>query len=435
MVEDIPPQSLGSVLDQGAGLSIIERILVASDCEGSSTFSRFIAVRYLGGILDLPSFWLQSGMMLRAVVQKILVRATTLLKDLGVDSVRSDDSMLSVPSDIEGVDILCEVLLVRIQSWLPDRLSSEITCEAWYPSLYHVVQLLRQPKTEDLLPRSWTLATGEEFRELVPSQYQTRVVATLSAISQLSDQVHSLYHEREAPPQKDDLYRRTETKLKVKIRRATSKDRIRQYGKVTYTLLNQPYLQAMATVSLLIMEMIQCVKDTEQAGVKMAERSYQLVCAIINICHDSEADLAPTMIRNIAQFSETLEKILTFVRGQVKGSFWRRILRSMEDADLIAECNAGLKHASDVFGVQSGITAIMPMAEMRKYATQRHEELITILKEKRSRLKRSWTPDWDDSPTSAPRKKLLELLGSPVGLDASSTMLGDGRDQTYLIVL
>ncbi|KAJ7104865.1 hypothetical protein C8R44DRAFT_886895 [Mycena epipterygia] len=181
MIEDIPPRSLGSVLDQSAGLSLIERLVVASECEGNSTFSRFIAIRYLGGILDLPSFWLQSGTMFRAVAQKLLVRATLLLRDLGVDSGRPDESPPGIPSDVEGIDILCEVLLAQIQTWLPDRPSPTITGEAWYPSLYDVLQLLRQPKTEDLLPRSWALATAPKLRQLVPSEYQTRIVDTLSS--------------------------------------------------------------------------------------------------------------------------------------------------------------------------------------------------------------------------------------------------------------
>jgi hypothetical protein len=36
----------------------------------------------------------------------------------------------------------------------------------------------------------------------------------------------------------------------------------------------------------------------------MTQRAYELVCAIINICRDQEAELAPAMIRSITQFSE-----------------------------------------------------------------------------------------------------------------------------------
>ncbi|KAJ7801838.1 hypothetical protein B0H14DRAFT_1673352 [Mycena olivaceomarginata] len=129
------------------------------------------------------------------------------------------------------------------------------------------------------------------------------------------------------------------------------------------------------------METVQRVKDNKDACMKMTERAYELLCAIINICRDAEAEVAPAMVRSIIQFSETLEKILAFVRNQVKGGL---LFRSMEDVDLIKECNAGLKHALDVLGVQSDIIGAMTMAEMQKDAKQRHEDLIAILNEKRS---------------------------------------------------
>ncbi|KAJ7453836.1 hypothetical protein FB451DRAFT_1408717 [Mycena latifolia] len=228
--------------------------------------------------------------------------------------------------------------------------------------------------------------------------------------------------------------------MTLTIRRAVTGDRVLQYGTVACTLLkdignasNQPYLQAIASVALLIMETVQRVKDNKDACVKMTERAYELVCAIINICRDSEAELAPTMIRSITQFTDTLEKILSFVRSQVKGSIWRRIFRSMEDADLINECNVGLKHALDVFGVQSGIIAAMTMAEMQKDATKRHEELIAILKEKRSRPKRSSSSGADGSRSSSPRKKrpssLKTDLARSVTMLPASPKIFYGRDE------
>ncbi|KAJ7061085.1 hypothetical protein C8F01DRAFT_1369349 [Mycena amicta] len=118
----------------------------------------------------------------------------------------------------------------------------------------------------------------------------------------------------------------------------------------------------------------------------MTERAHELVGAVINICSDSDAELSPDMVRSIEQ---TLQKILKFVRSQVKGSFVRRMLRSMEDADLITECNSGLKHALDVFSVQSGIIAAKTMAEMQKEARVRHDELAKILQEENSRKRSS----------------------------------------------
>ncbi|KAJ7078796.1 hypothetical protein C8R44DRAFT_95604 [Mycena epipterygia] len=299
--------------------------------------------------------------MFRAVVQKLLVRTTLLLKDLGLDSGRPDEP--GVPSDIEGVDILCEVLLARIQTWLPERPSSSITLEAWYPTLYHVVQLLRKSKTEDLLPRSWAIATTAKLRELIPSHYETRVVDALSETGDpVSDQVASLYqyHEQRDPPQT-----------------ATREEHV-LYGTVACTLLedvsnasNQPYLRAIASLSLSIMETVRAnypwssspfqfkimlisdrMTTNQQACVEMTERACELVCAIINVCRDSEAEFAPTMARSIAQFSQMLKRVLKFVRGHVKAAFWLRLLYSEQHAELIAKYNAGLKDALNVFGVR-----------------------------------------------------------------------------------
>ncbi|KAJ7766087.1 hypothetical protein B0H16DRAFT_385974 [Mycena metata] len=193
---------------------------------------------------------------------------------------------------------------------------------------------------------------------------------------------------------------------------------------------NQPYLQLTASVSLLIMETAQRVNDNKDACVKMAERAYEIICAIINICRDSEAELAPAMIRDITQFSETLEKILTFVRRQVKGGLLRRIGRSIENADLIAECNIGLKHAMVIFRVQSGIIATMTMAEMLQKVKQSHEELIVILKEKRSRPQHSSPSGSDDC---SPRKKCPSSLKtdvrSGISMLPASPKIFYGRDE------
>ncbi|KAJ7459359.1 G-protein alpha subunit-domain-containing protein [Mycena latifolia] len=179
LVEDIPPQSLSSVSAEGSGLNIIEQLLVASDCEGTSSFSGPIAIRYLGGILELLSFWGQTETIFRSVVQKLLARAELLLKDLGVDSPGADDSTTRVQSDIEGVDIFCKVLLAGIQTWLPDQSSRAAMDEGWYLSLRHVLDLLRQPKAQDLLHRSWTMATTGKLQEVLPSDYESRVVDTI----------------------------------------------------------------------------------------------------------------------------------------------------------------------------------------------------------------------------------------------------------------
>lgn len=112
-------------------------------CRGISRFASLISVRYLGGILELPSFWLQNGVVFQAVVGKILLRVIILLRDLGVDSL-GDSEHLGSDSDTEGVDILCTAVLAGVQNWFWGRRPTDIHSEYWYRDFREVVKLLRQ---------------------------------------------------------------------------------------------------------------------------------------------------------------------------------------------------------------------------------------------------------------------------------------------------
>src|ERR1700761_2232343 len=48
-------------------------------------YTSLLAVRYLGGILQLPSFWTQARTVFQWFVQKLFAQATRLLQDLGSD--------------------------------------------------------------------------------------------------------------------------------------------------------------------------------------------------------------------------------------------------------------------------------------------------------------------------------------------------------------
>ncbi|KAK7044398.1 hypothetical protein R3P38DRAFT_2878571 [Favolaschia claudopus] len=218
--------------------------------------------------------------------------------------------------------------------------------------------------------------------------------------------------------------------MPMTIRPATKRERALQYGTVAATLLkdvgnasNQPYLQAIASISLLIMETVKRVRENKEACMRLTEKAYDLVSAVINICSDSDAELAPTMVRSITQFTETLEKILTFVRSQVKGGIIRRMFRSMEDADLIKQCNDGLKHALDVFGVQSAITAAMTMAVIQKDAKQRQEEVVAILTERHAKR----AADGSRSKRHRPRLSVKTDI-STMSMLPSSPKIFYGRD-------
>jgi hypothetical protein len=108
---------------------------------GRSDFSPLIAIRYLGGILEIHSFWIQTGPIHEAIINKIIAKTALFLKDIGVDS--ADDEAMG-PSDVEGIDNLCNALLQGVQRWMVGRDGPDLAGEFWYNGFVQLIQLLRQ---------------------------------------------------------------------------------------------------------------------------------------------------------------------------------------------------------------------------------------------------------------------------------------------------
>lgn len=48
----------------------------------------------------------------------------------------------------------------------------------------------------------------------------------------------------------------------------------------------------------------QTVKVNKDETMRMTQQVYTLICAVINLCHDTDVELPPAMIHNMAQLSE-----------------------------------------------------------------------------------------------------------------------------------
>jgi hypothetical protein len=108
--------------------------------------------------------------------------------------------------------------------------------------------------------------------------------------------------------------------------------------------------------------------------MRMVSQIDELLSAILHlrVKPDSAEDtLSPATLHNIAKFAEsiasfslfcrnlvdtefsTLQKIHSFIEAQQKNSKFRRFFRQSENTGQLEVCNAGLRHALDVFGVRS----------------------------------------------------------------------------------
>ncbi|TFK37765.1 hypothetical protein BDQ12DRAFT_723843 [Crucibulum laeve] len=103
-----------------------------------------------------------------------------------------------------------------------------------------------------------------------------------------------------------------EATLRVSSVKAPSKtSNLLQYGALAARMLKEiaeatgaPYLKTIAGLATLIIQTVETVRYNKEECVRMTGFTYELICAIINICKNTEAELPPSMVQNIEKFQE-----------------------------------------------------------------------------------------------------------------------------------
>ncbi|KAJ6579378.1 hypothetical protein B0H10DRAFT_911355 [Mycena sp. CBHHK59/15] len=142
---------------------------------------------------------------------------------------------------------------------------------------------------------------------------------------------------------------------------------------------NNPYLKGIAGISLLLLETVQTVKTNRSQCLSLIERIHEIITAIINLCGDAGSSLSPAILRSLAQFFETLQKVYAFIRSQQNTGMFKRILRATETAALLEDCNKGLEHAVNLFKIQARLMASAEIAQARTDAEKRYDELADLI--------------------------------------------------------
>ncbi|KAF7328218.1 High osmolarity signaling protein SHO1 [Mycena venus] len=129
------------------GLSIIERLLVECDCssDGASNFPNALCFRYLGGIFDLPGFWLDLSSINTTIAHKMCREMVRVMKDLGVDILVLGVINEGEPEfDYEGIDFLATRILNGLSSWITKLEPEDWPAQPWYESFIGFIELLRR---------------------------------------------------------------------------------------------------------------------------------------------------------------------------------------------------------------------------------------------------------------------------------------------------
>jgi hypothetical protein len=85
----------------------------------SEKYEPWIAIRYLGAVLESSSFWVQQSHHIhQSVTKKLFERVRQLVEDLDVKGwATTDVALRRIRGDVQGVDIITFALLNGLKIW------------------------------------------------------------------------------------------------------------------------------------------------------------------------------------------------------------------------------------------------------------------------------------------------------------------------------
>ncbi|KAJ7310791.1 hypothetical protein DFH08DRAFT_756995, partial [Mycena albidolilacea] len=149
-----------------------------------------------------------------------------------------------------------------------------------------------------------------------------------------------------------------------------------------------------------LLKNIETVKKNKRTCIELMEQTHELLNAIIilHINSDTGGILLPSTLNHIGKFTETLQKIHSFVEAHQSSSKVKQFFRQGEISTLLKGCKNGLKQGLDFFWLKN--TGIMSnISKMQAVAKQRHQEVLAVA---------------CDSATS--KMDLAALIGAHLGL-------------------
>lgn len=109
--------------------------------------SKLLAIRYLGGILEVPTFWDDENHQLQCVaVKRLCSRLVELIEDTGIgfgEVEKVPDQLVWL--DLPGIDIISDSILAGIEGWMTaSKDPEELRDECWVGLFLHLVELLER---------------------------------------------------------------------------------------------------------------------------------------------------------------------------------------------------------------------------------------------------------------------------------------------------
>ncbi|KAJ7719500.1 hypothetical protein B0H16DRAFT_1700224 [Mycena metata] len=150
---------------------------------------------------------------------------------------------------------------------------------------------------------------------------------------------------------------------------------------VLVNTLNISSLKAISNTIHSLLKMMETIKQDKNDCADLMEHIHQLLNAIIGVYikSDTGAELPPSILNQIAKFTETLHKIHTFVEAQQSGSKVKKFFRQGELHALLKDCKAGLQRGLVFFQMRRTTDILVDVREMQNQAQLRYQEVLDLV--------------------------------------------------------
>ncbi|KAJ7753201.1 hypothetical protein B0H16DRAFT_1690851 [Mycena metata] len=149
---------------------------------------------------------------------------------------------------------------------------------------------------------------------------------------------------------------------------------------VLVNTLKIPGLEAMVNTTQSLLKFVQTIKQDKNECAELMEQTHNILNAIIGVYvkSDTGIELPPSTLNEIANFTQTLHRIYTFIEAQQSGSKVKKFFRQGELNGLLKDCKTGLQEGIKFFQIKS--SDIMSTArEMEEQAQIKHQEVLNTI--------------------------------------------------------
>ncbi|KAJ7261933.1 hypothetical protein C8J57DRAFT_1633369 [Mycena rebaudengoi] len=142
-----------------------------------------------------------------------------------------------------------------------------------------------------------------------------------------------------------------------------------------------PFLASATALTSSILKCVESIKSDRNEWTVMVEQIHEIFCTIAKLCSTSEIKgvLPTALLYDIAKFTEILQKIFTFLKGQQKMGKIKQLFKQPDNAGKLEMCKQELGKAVEMFRVRASGSARSHIGQMKKDAKQQHDELMALL--------------------------------------------------------